>query len=248
MKRIKHVVLVLAALLLCTAAFADGIDLYVFNQHYDGKLWMNKSSLYAESGAFLKLAGYAVKSSAGNSVTVSVSGKDVDIPAISKGSAVFIQVKQAAKLLGLSFQYNATTQTVDVFKPVTIAPSAEQPGGQQADNPSAPAGYDVEFTDTKEDGIDELAVLVTLTNKGKPLPGLIVECDFMDQDDPTESEHVFDTQKQGVQNFAAGATATLNFTEPYPNKTLSGGYREYDKNIQYHITLTYVVPPPQQGR
>jgi hypothetical protein len=229
-EQMKRIVL-LAFCLLAVFAWADELELYVFNHPFQGRLWMNHASLYAEVVPLIKLLGAETKPGSGKSIVFVKDEKGAEIPLAEKDGAGYVSVKEVASALGLGFNFNPQTKIVDLFVPKRGVP--DQPKRASAGLPGSP--YTVDIIKTEEEkGIDELAVLVTLQNKGIPVPHLKVICNFMDED-----RKPLETQSQDVANFAEDESKTVSFKMVYPKASNTDTYREYNTKIKYDISLSY---------
>lgn len=211
------------------------LELYVLNRPFAGKVWLNKSVLHAEAAPLFRALKIEVVKETEKSISVSRDGKEVLVPVVRKGKKAFVSVKEAAKALDLQYQFNPQTRIVDLFR-IHVPP----PDSQGPSSPSRPdERYRLDIVKTEEaKGIDEMAVYVTLQNKGDSVPGVAVTCEFTDED-----RNLLDKQTKTVGNLAPDEKITVYFKIFYPKKFNASGYREYNTRIRYNISLAYSGQP-----
>ena len=119
------------------------------------------------------------------------------------------------------------TKIADLFRAKVIPSTAKN-------SQSVNSNFQVEIVKAeKEEGIDEIAVIVTIENKGKSVPGARVNCEFTDEDG-----HAVETQTRTVGALASGDQASVSFKMVYPKAANTNTYRDYNKNIKYNISVS----------
>jgi hypothetical protein len=150
------------------------VDLYVFNQHFSGKVFAVKKNVFVEAFPLFMLLKLNVKKENKNETLVSWNQKMITIPLHTQNKTAYVSLKKIGKALGLAWDYNPQTSIADLYQPRAVQSFSPLHQDMSAST------YNVEVVESSEEkGIDEMAVTATVVNKGSnTVPGVIVVCSF----------------------------------------------------------------------